>query len=177
MTTNLITNFDDFDGPNENRFLSNFYRGEPIHVFEDSWLTGEHAFQAMKSKDHKMKAKIKAAGSPGQAKKLGRRCTLVEDWEEIKYDVMAAIIRAKFTRDRAEGAMLLGTGHALLVEGTRWHDTVWGVDANGKHGRAKGRNWLGTLLMARRAELLAQSLGAPDYCTGSHNEAWLDGSL
>lgn len=168
-----INNFDDFDGPNQYRFLSNFYEGEPLFVFGADYATGEHAFQAMKTDDLEERDKIRRAGSPGAAKRLGRKCTLIEDWEEIKYDGMAAIVRAKFTIDREEGPLLLGTGDAQLVEGTSWGDHVWGVDRSGEWPRAKGRNWLGTLLMARRAELRALTKGAPDYGTGRFNEAFV----
>jgi ribA/ribD-fused uncharacterized protein len=171
---NLITNFDDFDGENEFRFLSNFYIGEPLLVFSDQFMTGEHAFQAMKCCDTKAGfedyKKVKAAKTPGQSKTLGRKVKLRPDWEEVKYDAMAAIIRSKFSEHRDEGIWLLETGDALLVEGTAWHDTVWGTTHSGEMPKARGRNWLGTLLMARRAELRATLQGAPDYLTGRWND-------
>lgn len=160
--------FDDFGSENEFRFLSNFYVGETLHVPGWDWemwgddyaaagpvgfATGEHAFAAMKAADARDFYDIVMADEPGVAKSLGRSIELREDWEAVKLDVMAAIIRAKFTHDRAEGDMLLGTGDALLVEGTLWGDDTWGVKL--KDDGLPGRNWLGTLLMARRAELRA----------------------
>lgn len=173
MEPNAVTNFDDFDGPNEFAFLSNFYKGEPLKVFNRTWATGEHAFAGMKTIDKEQRRRIQKAKSPGTAKALGRRVILRPDWEEIKYDVMMTILRRKFTLEREEGQRLLVTGNALLVEGTKWNDRVWGV--NGHTATAVGRNWLGTMLMARRAELLALACGSPDFCTADHAENWIMG--
>lgn len=152
--------FDDFNEPghetNGHRFLSNFYVGEPIALAGDYFATGEHAFQAAKAKTPKVFGMVRDADSPGHAKALGRSVPLRDDWELVKYDVMAAVVRAKFTPRREEGKLLLETGDRLLVEGTYWGDTVWGTNLNQwRRVLPPGRNWLGTLLMARRAELRA----------------------
>ena len=182
MTENsnsLIINFDDFDGPNQHRFLSNFYVGvEPIRVFGRDYMTGEHAFQAMKARYPDQRQRIADAETPGDAKALGRSVMLRLDWEQVKYDAMAAVIRAKFDWNRDEAAMLLGTGNALLVEGTAWGDRVWGTAGRRiMEGiqpptivRSPGRNWLGTLLMARRAELRAEELYGVVHDTGRYNQ-------
>lgn len=184
-TNAIVLWFDDLgSGNEEHRFLSNFYEAEPLTLPDLTWeglfkacgvvpsghpffravngpvkfLTGEHAFAAMKfwGTDRTHFREIVMSGSPGEAKSLGRsrKHPLRADWEVVKLDVMAAVIRSKFTLDREEGHRLLDTGDRILVEGTFWGDTVWGVDLNSKD--ASGRNWLGTLLMARRAELRAQ---------------------
>lgn len=167
-TDNRIMWFDDFgDNPsNDYRFLSNFYEGESIALPGwGEWRTGEHLFQAAKTLNPNVREKIRNAVDPGEAKFLGRRVTLRPDWEAVKYDVMASVLKAKFTFDREEGRLLYDTGDRLLVEGTYWHDEVWGVDLKrfADRGNPPGRNWLGTLLMARRAELRAVDvLGAPE---------------
>ena len=175
--------FDDLGTGNEEyRFLSNFYEGEPITLPGVTWeallaadafvdrhvhlhaltgsvgfATGEHAFAAMKfwGSDAEHFFDIVHASGPNPAKVLGRsrKHPLRADWEVVKLDVMAAVTRAKYTLDREEGKRLLETGDRLLVEGNFWGDEVWGValDVEG----VPGRNWLGTLLMARRAELRA----------------------
>lgn len=169
----LILWFDDFDvvPTNDYRFLSNFYIGEPIEIMGDEFATGEHAFQAAKAKTRKAYEMVRTADDPGHAKYLGRTIPLRDDWEAVKYDVMAAVIRAKFGWDRPEGAMLGATGDALLVEGTYWGDRVWGVDlktfAHRHDPTWHGRNWLGTLLMARRAELrYERAVGGVVYTMG-----------
>lgn len=155
--------FDAFDGWNPHAFLSNFFEGEPIVIGGYPYPTGEHAFQAYKTGDEKWFAAIASAKDAGTAKALGRRAPLRPDWELVKYDVMRLVVTHKFTLDREEGQLLLMTGDALLTEGTWWGDDVWGVcmHRTSPFTGWPGRNWLGTLLMARRAELRAMRRGAP----------------
>jgi ribA/ribD-fused uncharacterized protein len=182
----VISWFDDFEGPNEWRFLSNFYVGAPLLYRSFSFASGEHMFQAFKASSVADMHTINAGETPSEAKANGRHyLRLRPDWERVKFDVMRLVLRTKFQAGREEAALLLATGDALLVEGTMWGDRVWGVDL--KAGRAKreeewgrapagpplawepgegwehspGRNWLGVLLMARRAELYAEQRGAP----------------
>jgi ribA/ribD-fused uncharacterized protein len=170
----VIAWFDDFDGEHEYRVLSNFYEGEPIWipVMKEFFATGEHAFAAMKAGSNRDMMAIQSASSPGQAKALGRSVRLRHNWEVIKYDAMMAVLRAKFTLDREEGHVLLKTEDALLVEGTYWHDQVWGVALNSRTADpllAPGRNWLGTMLMARRAELRAEQMFRVAHPTVAYN--------
>lgn len=170
--SHLIDWFDDLGTGNETyRFLSNFYEGEPFEIEGLSgvkFATGEHAFQAFKATTAEDFAKVAFAtagpvnygkgrtvqeSSPGASKAYGRTIDLRPDWSDVRMDVMAAVLRAKFAPGREEAERLLATGDAYLVEGTWWGDTVWGVDLWDE--KRPGRNWLGTLLMARRAELRA----------------------
>lgn len=146
-----ITYFDDFEGPNPYCFLSNFYVGIPLKIGSRDYATGEHAFQAYKAQTWKMHDAIRSKVTPSGAKSKGRSIPLRPDWEAVKYDVMRVVLFTKFPRGSYLAAKLLETGNALLVEGNDWNDRVWGVSRK----TATGRNWLGTLLMARRAELQA----------------------
>lgn len=136
--------------------------------------TGEHAFAAMKTWKVNFShfAAIVTADDPNEAKALGRECDLRDDWEIIKLDLMMAIQRAKYTLSRNEGHLLLGTKQALLIEGTLWGDDVWGVDLNEERDPTTswGSNWLGTLIMARRAELQAEFLFGVGTRAGEKNE-------
>lgn len=162
MTIREIHWFDDFDGWNPHAYLSNFFEGAPIIINGVAYATGEHAFQAYKTGDEKWFNAIVDAKDPGTAKALGRRAPLRPDWELVKYDVMRMVVAHKFTLARQEGQLLLMTGDALLTEGTWWGDSVWGVEMTKGHFTTwRGRNWLGTVLMARRAELRAIEAGAP----------------
>lgn len=183
----MVLWFDDLGTGNaEYNFLSNFYEGGPFVLPGITWenlfkackaplpgadafdeltgpvefRTGEHAFAAMKfwSTDWSHFYDIVLAGGPGGAKSMGRSRShpLRPDWEDVKYDVMYAVVRTKFSHSREEGQWLLDTGDRLLVEGTWWHDSVWGVDL--EHSHLKGRNWLGSMLMTRRAELRAEQM-------------------
>lgn len=147
----IIEYFDDFEGPNPHAFLSNFY-ASPVTILGRTYPTGEHAFAAFKAlPGTAAHERIRKALGPGTAKAFGRRIEMRPDWENVKYDVMRVVLRAKFAQGSELAAQLMATGNALLVEGTNWNDKVWGVALPGK----RGRNWLGHLLMARRAELLS----------------------
>lgn len=129
-----------FQGPF--RFLSNF-APSPVRMRGLTYPTVEHAYQAAKTLDPEMRERIRACATPGQAKRLGRNVALRDGWEEIKLDVMAACLRAKFAHAPLR-EMLLATGDAELVEGNTWGDRFWGVC------RGEGANHLGRLLMAER---------------------------
>lgn len=127
-------------------FLSNFWR-------EASGYTVEHKFQAAKTNDPMLKSWVLAAHSPGEAKRRGRKVTLREDWEKVKFDVMLELVRDKFYSDPRLARQLLETGNATLYEGNSWHDTYWGVDIR----TGKGVNALGKILMQVRGEIAADT--------------------
>jgi ribA/ribD-fused uncharacterized protein len=173
-TPEIIAWFDDFDGDHPYVALSNFYQGDPIWIpfLKESFATGEHAFAAMKTDNQDDFLRIQLASTPGAAKMLGRSVRLRKNWEEVKYDAMMAVIRCKFTTARPEGDILLSTGDALLIEGTYWDDEVWGVALRSDDADptfSPGRNWLGTMLMARRAELKAEKLFRASTTTAVFN--------
>ena len=136
-----------FDG--EYAFLSNFYPS-PIVIKdgEDEFVakTVEHYFQYMKTPSMEEGIAILEAETPGQAKRLGRKCHLREDWEEVKDDVMLEALHEKFQYPELR-AKLLATGNEELVEGNWWRDTYWGVC------EGVGQNKLGQLLMKVREEI------------------------
>ena len=144
---------DFFDG--EYAFLSNFYNASCI--FEDKFYpTVEHAFQAAKSLDHAERDWIAAAGSPGLAKRLGRRVNLRPDWEKVKFDVMEECLRSKFA-DPVLKQKLLATGDEELVEGNYWHDNTYGNCSCEKCKDIVGRNMLGNILMKLRTEFMEEN--------------------
>jgi ribA/ribD-fused uncharacterized protein len=162
--------FDDLGTNNPHAFLSNFWAGEPLTVPTlDSAVfpTGEHLFAAFKARTLDGFLSVLASDDPNEAKHAGRTLELRDDWEAVKYDAMRVVLGLKFTLDREEGRKLLDTGDAYLCEGTFWEDEVWGVDLNKDRadGEYPGRNWLGVLLMARRAELRAAEQGFPTFNT------------
>lgn len=125
-------------------FLSNFYPSY-IKLDDKTYDSVEHAYQAAKTEDEEDRNRIRNAPSPGEAKRLGRRVTIRPDWNEVKVDVMLALLRQKFSKSVYKG-WLLSTGDAEPVEGNTWGDTFWGV-CNGI-----GENWLGRLIMQVRKE-------------------------
>ena len=126
-------------------FLSNFF---PSAIRASGvWPTAEHLFQAQKTASIEWQERIRRAGTPGQAKRLGRKAPLRGDWERHKLADMAWILRLKFTQHPDLRARLLATGEEELIEGNTWNDRFWGI-CNGV-----GENHLGRLLMELRSEL------------------------
>lgn len=140
---------DSFTGVND--FLSNFYPSS-IWYNGDPYATVEQAFQASKTFSDLERQEILAALTPGQAKRLGKKCTLRADWELVKLDIMSELLRKKFSNVTL-AKLLIATGDEELIEGNSWGDTYWGV-CNGV-----GENNLGKLLMKVRDEL-RQSQGS-----------------
>lgn len=127
------------------RFLSNFYPCK-VKWEGETYPSTEHAFQAAKTVNPSERKRIRTADTPGKAKALGRRATLVPNWEAVKLDVMLKLLRQKFGH-RELADLLLDTDGLRLVEGNTWNDRFWGV-VDGK-----GHNHLGRLLMQVRDEL------------------------
>lgn len=156
-----ILKFQDENG--KHTFLSNFYPS-PIRqrVYDPNveeqfstlvFPTVENFFQAQKNDDVLYKVSVCGA-TPGFAKRLGRSADLRKDWESAKLGVMRSALSAKFPPVNSSGhqnislsKMLLDTEDAYLEEGNNWGDRFWGTVSGA------GENWLGVLLMARRAEL------------------------
>lgn len=126
-------------------FLSNFSYFS-CEIEETIYPTVEHAFQACKTENKKLKLKIKSAMYPAQAKKYGRTVPLRSDWEKIKIKIMEQCLQSKYERNPEAKELLLATGDAILEEGNYWRDSFWGV-CNGI-----GENHLGKLHMKIRKE-------------------------
>jgi len=130
--------------------FSNFFWSLLIYEGKE-YPTSEHAFQAMKTLDPEARRRIRLAGSPRDAKRLGRAAELREDWDEVKVQIMHEICLDKFRQNPRIRHVLLSTGDALLVEGNYWHDTFWGVCSCPEC--PEGSNELGNVLMKVREEL------------------------
>lgn len=132
---------DKFEG--EYRFLSNFHES-PVEYGGLLYRNAEGAYQAQKTLSEYERENI-ACMSAGAAKKAGRKVTLRNDWEDVKWDTMKAIVRAKFEQDDDLRKKLMDTGDSDLIEGNWWKDTYWGVCDR------VGENNLGKILMSERA--------------------------
>lgn len=128
---------------NEYYFLSNFY---PCKVkYYGFWFnSSEAAFQAMKCPE---RAEEFCILSPSDAKKLGQKVKLRDNWEEIKDFIMKDIVLAKFSQNKNLKQKLFNTVKEELIESNNWGDTYWG-SCNGK-----GQNKLGKILMEVRDKL------------------------
>lgn len=114
-------------------FLSNFSSEGGVKP------TVEHWYQAAKTQDAAEVEFIMSAETPGLAKKRGRRCTLVSNWEDIKVEVMRDLLYTKFEEPEI-CAKLVATNPRELIETNDWGDDFWG-DCSGH-----GENMLGQLL-------------------------------
>jgi ribA/ribD-fused uncharacterized protein len=131
----------------EYRWLSNFHMCDVMYdgvIYPSS----EHAYQAAKFLDLGIRDDIKNLKEPKDARKMGRREGIRENWDDIKYDIMTNIVFNKFVFNEGLKNKLIET-HLLYLEETNWWgDTYWGV-CNGV-----GHNYLGLIIMSLRAKLI-----------------------
>ena len=129
---------------NEYYFLSNMY---PCKIKltrkkdnkEFVFGSVECAFQACKEPS-KMELFVGLNGY--DAKKLGRKVNLPNNWNKVKVDIMEMLLRKKFEDESLMKLLLNVRGE--IVEDNTWNDYYWGK-CNGK-----GSNVLGNLLMKIR---------------------------
>lgn len=130
---------DSFTG--EYFFLSNFYECDVTLPPYGTFKSTEAAYQAMKCPE---RASEFLNLTPSEAKKLGRKVKLREDWDTVKDSIMIRILCAKFNQHKDLMIKLILTGNATLIEGNTWGDKYWGkVDG-------EGENHLGISLMLLR---------------------------
>ncbi len=136
-----VATIDSFSG--DYRFLSNFW---PCKVrMPDGILypSVEHAYQASKTDDRRLRFRVSRLSTAGEAKRFGRSLSLAPGGTTTRVDVMRTALRVKFSNPTLL-AMLISTRPANLVEGNHWGDTFWGVCGG------VGQNQLGRLLMEIR---------------------------
>jgi hypothetical protein len=126
-------------------FLSNFYTST-VRFEGVLYPTVEHAYQASKTTDLRLREIIKRAANPLEAKKLGKCLKLREDWESVRIEIMRKLIREKFENPFL-GHLLLKTDDAKLIMNNKFNDRFWGVY------KGSGENWLGKILEEVREEL------------------------
>jgi ribA/ribD-fused uncharacterized protein len=134
-------------------FLSNF---DPTRFHVPALgcdvATAEHAFNALKTVVSSERARVLAAGTPSEAKRLGRRVTLRDGWDTgVRVQAMQRVLVAKFAIPDLR-VRLQATGDLRLVETNHWHDAFWGRCFCPTHAETPGTNMLGELLMAIRAK-------------------------
>ena len=130
-------------------FLSNYFDYCPVSYEGLTYRNSEAAYQAAKAvnpEDRKMFCDV----NPGKAKALGKKIQLRPDWDNVKADVMRAVIRAKFTQHPELTNWLIATGYEELVEGNYWHDNFFGDCRCPACRDNPGLNMLGKILMEER---------------------------
>ena len=143
-----------FDFREDYRWLSNFHL-HPIMVRGKWFPSSEHAYQAYKTNDSNWFSAIQSAKSCFEAKQLGGKAPLRDDWEVVKFEIMLEVLSSKFSVPELSN-LLLATQNAYLVEGNYWHDNTWGVCTTLGCPKCQGKialNWLGKALMIIRRSL------------------------
>lgn len=117
--------------------------------------TSEHAYQFGKARKPEVREWLMAAPSPSLLAMAGHGLAtwdIVPGWSQMKVNRMRLVLTCKFAQHDDLRDLLLSTGVARIVEVGTADDEVsrfWG-DADGR-----GRNMLGVLLMAVRADFHA----------------------
>lgn len=142
-----ITRFRD-----EHFFLSNFYPCD-MNIGGITYKNAEAAFQSMKCKtleDRKQFSDL----DPKDAKRLGRKIKLKENWENEKVDYMRIVIHKKFSESGSKNLLekLIKTFPCDLIEENDWNDSFWGVC------NKKGKNVLGKILEEERWQALQEAI-------------------
>lgn len=132
-------------------FLSNFY-GAPITYDGILYQNNEAAFQAAKVANKNDRVEFSLL-PPNEAKRLGRRVKLRDDWESIKFGIMREIVRSKFDQNPGLAKKLIETDNDCLIEGNTWHDNTYGNCSCHKCKNIIGKNMLGKILMEERERL------------------------
>jgi ribA/ribD-fused uncharacterized protein len=145
-------------------FCSHFHRAS-IELDGESWPSVEHYYQAQRSPDPDYRRAIRAAVSPGIAKRLSasphapRRISAQSwfrqnhqqpraDWPDVKLEIMRRADWAKYSQNAELAALLVATGTAEIVEDSPF-DSYWGSGSDGQ-----GLNWAGRVLMEVRQALI-----------------------
>eukprot|EP00953_Heterococcus_sp_UTEX-ZZ885_P016394 9218-Heterococcus_DN1.PRE.2 len=138
-------------GEGDYEFLSNAHRARVLLPGDaEAYPSVEHAFQASKTADPALRARIREAASAIDAKKAARGIAISEAWRKTSEQVMEALVRDKFRRHDKYREQLLATGHQLLAYINEHNDKVWGV-CNGA-----GDNKLGLQLARVREDIRQQ---------------------
>jgi ribA/ribD-fused uncharacterized protein len=131
--------------------LSNLFE-RPIELDGIRYMTAEHAYQAAKARDPKIRAWLMAAPAPELSAIVGDGLTAeqtIPRWSDSHVDVMSRILRAKYDQHADLRALLLSTGEAKLVE---WAPEDGAIARFWGEFQGRGENMLGKMLMGLRAD-------------------------
>ncbi|WP_380285057.1 NADAR family protein [Kitasatospora purpeofusca] len=156
--------------------LSQWWPGHPFTVDGVEYTTAEHWMMAGKARmfgDERTLARILAAPSPAEAKKLGRQVRNFDDatWTAGRFELVTEGNVAKFGGHQELRGYLLSTRQRVLVEASPL-DRIWGIGLRADDERAprpaewRGENLLGFALMEARTRLAAAPGATTDATAG-----------
>ncbi len=122
------------------------------HSFEldaSTWPSVEHYYQANKFSDDAIKASIKAAKTPEEARKIAKKNKrkIRSDWKRNKITFMTRAIYIKCCSHEAVRRSLLSTGSDDIIENSQY-DYFWGCGRD-----LRGDNTYGKILMDVRRKI------------------------
>jgi len=137
----------------------------PFELYGERYATAEHYMMAKKPRllgADASRCQVWRAGSPAQAKALGRQIIGFQDdiWNAHRFDIVCRANHAKFSQHPDLKTFLLQTGERILVEASPV-DSIWGIGLAQDDPRAEnplqwqGLNLLGFALMTVRDQLQA----------------------
>jgi ribA/ribD-fused uncharacterized protein len=135
----------------------------PFTVEGEQYRSAEHYMMAEKARlfaDANTRARILAASTPAEAKKLGRAVQHFDEqvWQNERFAIVVRGSIAKFASDPQLREYLISTSGKVLVEASPL-DKIWGIGMGKDHAHAenplewRGLNLLGFALMVARAAL------------------------
>lgn len=127
------------------RWLSNFHEC-PVWIEGLKYRSSENAYQAAKVQAEHRALFVNA--TPRESKTLWLdlpKAHTAEQWDSIKYDVMAVVLFSKFANPELKAKLMCLPSNIYLEETNWWGDDYWGVDIV-----KGGTNHLGKLLMKLR---------------------------
>lgn len=127
-------------------FLSNFYSCE-VMLDGVKYPTIENAFQASKTLDRDERVVFQTC-TPVEAKKLGYKVSLRQDWEYTKDSIMFGLLVQKFIQNETFNNLLMQTMDKYIIEGNNWGDRYWGCEM--EDNKWVGKNKLGRMIMIIR---------------------------
>jgi hypothetical protein len=130
-------------------WLSNF-SAHQVEFDGRLYPTAEHAYQAQKFIDDRIKEKVRSAKSPVLAKAIAYRYkkNWRPNWHTMKVEIMKKIAAAKLAQHEDIRQALIKTGQAEIKENSPV-DYFWGI---GRDGR--GQNLMGKIWMQLREKVL-----------------------
>jgi ribA/ribD-fused uncharacterized protein len=152
------------DGSIQKTCFSQWWAGHSFEVDGQVYPTAEHWMMAGKARlflDEEMLELILKAGTPLEAKKLGRKVRNFDQaiWKAHRFEIVKTGNIHKFSQHEDLKAFLLNTNNQIIVEASP-RDRIWGIGMGAKNEKAlhppqwRGQNLLGFVLMAVRGELL-----------------------
>ncbi|NCC23526.1 MAG: NADAR family protein [Alphaproteobacteria bacterium] len=138
----------------------------PFSLDDAVWPTAEHYVLAMPFEDPALRAEIRSALDPQQARKLAKRHKrhLRSDWESVRRVYMTRAIYTRCLSHPESAQALLETGDKRIVESSLY-DYYWGC---GRDGR--GLNIYGEVLMDVREKLRSTSVSASSTSSQAYDQ-------